>query len=512
MKKYSYIVALFLLIFSSCKQEQKYVNYYFDAVNGDDNNNGISVQTPFKSFEKLKSIQVNPGDSILLKSGVVFSENLQLKVEGVKDNPIVIGKYGGIEKPHIKGDGKELFSAHIFNSQYLVFRDIEISNMREKQIPGLMGLWIELKDFGEAKDIVIDNLFVHDVNGSNVIEEGGGIAICVQNARNEDEISNRFNGLTIQNCIIKDCRRDGIKIKGYWIRKQWNPNLNVLIRKNLIDGVPGDGIVTGGSDGAIIEYNVMKNSPKDLPESEACDGIWPWCSDNTLIQYNVVSDHKSIVDGYAYDSDWGCINSVFQYNLSYNNDGGFMLIIGTDGWPEDWCVNGNKETIVRYNVSINDGLRDYMSSTIYEDTYFSPVVHITGFTQNTLFENNIFYKFPKIDSKIDRTFFHFTEHDGVYGKGDIIRKNYFYAPEETVVVKEENAKNNKYQDNVFVGKLQTPDFGFNKNDGPFNKSIWYNSEDENWDKLINFLSDKTIPINGKEMKVLDIIEGKYNYN
>ncbi len=110
----------------------------------------------------------------------------------------------------------------------------------------------------------------------------------------------------------------------------------------------------------------MKNCPKTLPESEACDGIWPWCSDNTVVQFNVVSDHKSIIDGYAYDSDWGCRNSVFQYNLSYNNDGGFMLVIGTDGWPEDWCVNGNIETKVRYNVSINDGLRNYLTNASHK--------------------------------------------------------------------------------------------------------------------------------------------------
>ena len=75
--------------------------------------------------------------------------------------------------------------------------------------------------------------------------------------------------------------------------------LGVVVRKNVLDGVPGDGIVLAGCDGGLIEYNVMKNCPKTLPESEACDGIWPWCSDNTLVQFNVVSDHRSIIDGYA---------------------------------------------------------------------------------------------------------------------------------------------------------------------------------------------------------------------
>ena len=288
-------------------------------------------------------------------------------------------------------------------------------------------------------------------------------------------------------------------------RKQWKPNLGVVIRKNVLDGVPGDGIVLAGCDGGLIEYNVMKNCPKTLPESEACDGIWPWCSDNTVVQFNVVSDHKSIIDGYAYDSDWGCRNSVFQYNLSYNNDGGFMLVIGTDGWPEDWCVNGNIETKVRYNVSINDGLRNYLTNASHKDAYFSPAMHFTGYTQNTLVENNLFYLFPKPEPQIDRTLFHFTKHDSSYGKGDVFKNNYIYAPEVTVAVKEEKAVGNQYSGNVYVGSLKTPATGFTKQDGFFNKSLWYNAEDKNWDILLDFLKDKTVPVNGKELKVLDII-------
>ena len=37
------------------------------------------------------------------------------------------------------------------------------------------------------------------------------------------------------------------------------------------------------------------------------------------------------------------------------------------------------------------------------------------------------------------------------------------------------------------------------------KSLWYNAEDKNWNILLDFLKDKTIPINGKELKVLDVI-------
>ena len=51
----------------------------------------------------------------------------------------------------------------------------------------------------------------------------------------------------------------------------------------------------------------------------------------------------------------------------------------------------------------------------------------------------------------------------------------------------------------------SPATGFTKQDGFFNKSLWYNAEDKNWDILLDFLKDKTVPVNGKELKVLDII-------
>lgn len=496
------VIVLFLL---SCTPSETTTNYYFDPIYGNNDNDGTSVDKPFKSFEKLSSLKLKGGDSILLKSGAEFAEKLFLTCKGEPGNPIVLGKYGGSERPHVKGNGNDTAAVHIFNPENLVVRDLEISNKGLEPKAGLLGLWIELDKMGDAHDITVDNLFVHDVYGSNVIGEGGGIGICIQNGRDSDSVLNRFIGLDIKNCHIKNCQRDGIKFRGYWLRNQWSPNLNVVIRNNVLDGVPGDGIMVAGCDGALIEYNVMKNCPKTLPESEACDGIWPWCSDNTVIQFNVVSDHKSIVDGYAYDSDWGCKNSVFQYNLSYNNDGGFMLVIGTNGWPSTHCVNGNIGTKIRYNVSINDGLRNYSTDANQKNAYFSPVMHFTGYTQGTLVENNLFYLLPKPEPQIDRTLFHFTEHDSSYGKGDIFAGNYIYAPEQTVAVKEEKAVNNHYERNIYVGRLQVPDSGFDMYNGKFDSALWYDSKNKNWDTLVGFLKDKTIVIDGKEVNVLDVI-------
>ena len=57
-----------------------------------------------------------------------------------------------------------------------------------------------------------------------------------------------------------------------------------MIRGNLIEEVPGDGIVPIGCDSTLIEYNVMRDCPDMLPDTEAAAGIWPWSCDNTLVQ------------------------------------------------------------------------------------------------------------------------------------------------------------------------------------------------------------------------------------
>ena len=55
------------------------------------------------------------------------------------------------------------------------------------------------------------------------------------------------------------------------------------------------------------------------------------------------------------------------------------------------------------------------------------------------------------------------------------------------------------------GPVNDPRQGFTNYKSEFNKSMWYDAKDENWNKLLKFVGDKTISINGKELKVTDII-------
>lgn len=503
-------ILLLTILLVACTQP-KTTNYYFDAVDGNDSNAGTNPSKPLRSLAKLGDINVKPGDSILLKSGSVFTEKLYFSGKGEAGKPIVIGKYGGESMPHIKGDASSLEMIHIFNCEHIVVRDIEISNKGEKIRPYLSGLLVELQNYGRAENIIIDNLFIHDVYGSLIKGEGhehedagGGQAMMLRNFKDDDtdSIPSYFDGLLVQNCLIKDSQRNGIIMWGNWIRKQWLPSLNVVIRNNVIDGVPGDGIVPTACDGAIVEYNVMKNCPRTLPASEACDGIWPFSSDNTIVQYNVVDGHKSQTDGYGYDSDYNSNNSQFRYNLSCNSEGGFLLLCNSGGWPEDWSA-GNNGTVVEYNISINDGIRKHIVME-KKTEHYSPVIHITGPARNSRIEKNIFYVCKKELPKMDRRIVHSDDWRG-YADSTFFCNNYIFVEEPNLAFDATKSTNNFIENNLYVGPLKYTGSGFKKYGDKFDKAMWYGSKDENWNKLIEFVKDKSVFLNGRETPILEII-------
>jgi len=477
--------------------------YYFDPEAETTDGPGTSPGKAFRTLDKLNEIKLKPGDSVLLRSGSIFNEQLCISCKGDSLRPVVIGKYGGEALPHIMGDGSSLSAVHVFNSEYLIIRDLEISNRRSLPVPDLNGLLIELKDFGKARGIIIEGLFIHDVMGSLVKEDGGGNAIMIRNFDDKDTLSksSRFDGLEIRYCHIKECQRNGIIMWGNWIRSKWDPSLNVKIHHNLIEGVPGDGIMPSACHKPIVEYNVMRDCPPTLPPTEACDGIWPWSCDSAIIQFNMVSDHKSHVDAYGFDSDWNSNGSLFQYNLSYNNDGGFLLVCNPGGWPSDWS-SGNCGTVARFNVSINDGIRNYIQDG--KKDYFSPVIHITGPVYNTIIENNLFYLMKKTHQESDRTLLSSTDWFG-YADSTVFRNNFCFFSEPHKAVETGYSSRNYVISNSYTGLLKGECDGFSRFSGPFDKNLWYDPSEPDWDTLIEFLKDKSVIVNGVEIPVLELI-------
>ena len=101
--------------------------YYVSSSQGNDLNNGLSIQSPFQSIEKLNSMQFNGGDSIYFKSGDYWQGMFWVNGSGSSTQPIVIDVYGGNNRPIINGFGYQA-SILIFNDQHIHINGLELYN------------------------------------------------------------------------------------------------------------------------------------------------------------------------------------------------------------------------------------------------------------------------------------------------------------------------------------------------------------------------------------------------
>lgn len=380
--------------------------YYLDSAHGDDANTGLASEHAWQSLEKVNAGEFTAGDRILLRAGSQWKGFLAPGGSGKEGRPIRITRYGSGPMPRLDAAGKFLTTLYLHNAEYVEVSDLDIANTCTVRVPGLAGVRVSLADFGTGRHLYLRRLAVHDVSGSLVKSEGGGNGIFCECGGSK--VQSRFDDLRIENCRLTRTDRNGITMSGYWSRADWHPSLHVVIRGNLLEDIGGDGIVPIGCDGALIERNVLQGGRQRCDDYAA--GIWPWSCDNTTVQFNEVSGMKGTRDGQGFDADWNCRNSLFQYNYSHDNDGGFMLICN-DGSSKMPYSLGNVGTVIRYNISQNDGERTFQISGPCRDTQIYNNVFYIGkglrpyaiqagnwggdWSENTLFANNIFYVVEK---------------------------------------------------------------------------------------------------------------------
>ncbi|MQY78328.1 MAG: hypothetical protein GH151_03915 [Bacteroidetes bacterium] len=118
--------------------------------------------------------------------------------------------------------------------------------------------------------------------------------------------------------------------------------------------------------------------------------------------------------------DFNCNNVVVQYNLSMDNAGGFVEILGND---HNCCY--------RYNISINDGFRikgqngaHQEGKVLWTSGYVGRGNQKTGPFNSYIYNNTIYVK------EDIRSCFSFTRTT----EGILIANNIFYIPGETVDV------------------------------------------------------------------------------
>src|SRR5262245_56796484 len=400
--------------------------YYVDSESGKDSNAGNVSDQPWKTLDRVNQQTFQPGDRLLFKAGTTYRG--QLKPQGggamVNDKPVMatIGQYGAGPRPRIDGEGQHLDALLLRNVELWEVQDLEITNLGTNRQPWQTGVRIVADGFGKLRHIRLNNLFVHDVNGSlDKNTEGCGIYFESRGAN-----QSHFDDLLIENCHVVRTDRNGICQRSSGRAR----SLHVVIRSNLLEDIGGDGIKVWGSNGGLIERNVVRGGRMRCRDAAA--GIWPWDSDDTVIQFNEVSGMKGTRDGQGFDSDYRCRRSLFQYNYSHDNEGGFFLI----------CAPGNsycEDTIIRYNISQNDGINS------------ARVFQFAGGAKNTLIYNNTIFIGPKQDLPLVSC----NDWSGGNAEGTRFWNNIFYV-EGRVTYRWDKSRDTAFENNVFYGAHVEP--------------------------------------------------------
>ena len=383
--------------------------FYVDSENGDDSAEGTSEKAAWKTLDKVKEYGTFvPGDKILLKRGSVFTgQQLAFQGMGAKGNPIEISAYGEGELPRLEGNGQVENIVSLYNQEYVEIRNLEITNLDNQyntkfELNGsnntkkaLRAVNVSIRNFGTASGIVIEDCYIHDINGNINLKWNGGVFFDVKADIQNGQLTgvpSKYDNIRISGCTFERVDRSAIKlVSSQWCNQwekndpgvpvHWYPSTNVVVEGNYMEYIGGDGITVRDTDGALIEHNLAKDCR--FQNTGYNVGIWPFEAANTVLQYNEAYETHGTTDGQGLDCDHASSNSVMQYNYSHNNEGGFMLIMG--GYPHTGAT-------VRYNISQNDRDKTFefaqglpKGTMIYNNTIYSDTVLNKGifFLSNT---------------------------------------------------------------------------------------------------------------------------------
>ena len=382
-----------------------------DSENGDDENDGRTERSAWKTLDNVNSRTFEPGTKIMLKCGSVFDQMLVPRSSGTEGKYFIIDSYGKGAKPIINGDG-EAQAVLISSLQYIEIRNLEIRNPSEysasrKGVAVYAGGQVSSGVFhkgGVFNHIYLINLDVIDVSCTDGQRFYGGIVFYSR----ESENPTSFNEILVQGCTVKNTGGSGIAMASdyehgpgvEWSAYEYTPSTNATFRNNFVSHCASDGIFISAVKGLLIESNTVSDTSF---ADGAYAGIWPHYSSNVVMQYNEAYDVKLVGgDGQGYDVDIDCVNTKVQYNHSHDNEGGFILLC-TDG------SNGgyNKDISVRYNINQNDKSQIFTLSgpisdvKIYNNTVYTKAGLKTNLVgsydwgtaaspKNVRFTNNIF--------------------------------------------------------------------------------------------------------------------------
>jgi len=378
-------------------------SYYLDCsagVNGDG-----SIANPWNAVSMVNNhAPFVGGDTICVKRGTTCLGELWPKGSGDITNQIVLCAYGaGSAKPIIDAQGATNSAAiYLYNQEYWTIDGLEAVN-NTNTYGWRWGIYINNDDNLVKHRIRILNNTVRDVYASALRNSNGGtpsyfsvggIFIMI------DETTGHADDVLIEGNSVSNIVGEGICFVGQsqtaeGVMNYDNCSPNVVVRSNIVSRTASDGMLILGTDNELVEYNVVEYAGVLGVNGETAYivGMWPCAHVNGLWQFNEARYTTQWGgDGEGFDNDIYCQGTtMFQYNYSHNNQGGFCLDMGRGGGVLGGSPGGGGQSIFRYNISVNEDAGNLANgnAVLYNNIFYNPG-HSIGLAGPTVGGNQLY--------------------------------------------------------------------------------------------------------------------------
>lgn len=330
--------------------------YYVDPQTGSDSNDGLTNSTPWQTVQKVNSVLFKPGDRIEFIAGCRPEGTLAIQGSGTEEKPIVVSMYGSGGMPIFAG-GSALGTVALYNQEHIHFESIELGTASTKGQAANQGILVINDNGGTLKGITIDNCAMNNIDSMIDSElecgESGGILFLVTAG---SETPSNFEDIEIRNSAFVYDARHGISFKTPFLNqkdgiryidgKDYFPSKNVVISNNRFDSIDGDAICLSGVSNVQITGNDITGANANVYDYEHA-GISISDSDNVQIDHNYIYATFGRDTGGAVRLGDNISKVIVEQNVMHDNEGSLLIFD---------CDKAFDRTIIRYNISNNDGL------------------------------------------------------------------------------------------------------------------------------------------------------------
>jgi len=355
--------------------------YYVDAINGNDQNDGLSEGTAWKTFDKVRSMAYFPGDTIKFKRGETFDltydNRWTLYDSGTPGNYITIEDYGTGTKPiwnaieTISGgwsnEGRNVWSKPVAGTVKRCFLDANESAKapNASSIDGSTYLW-----YSDGNKLYVystqnpdDEYNTIKIMRISVILYLPGVSyIKIQNIRMEGGSAILMDTWRGNVSYIQILNNDFWYANGYIIHASANEGEGNTISHIKIDGNDFDGKLN------LIDKAIDSNQVLNFDSVSFETAVI-----NSTISNNTFRDwwHSGIAFDSHETSEAGVNNNIIEHNTFYGDDSPYCRAFHFNG-TEGKCTSN----IFRYNWIEGCNIRSQINGNgnkIYYNIFYNTV-------------------------------------------------------------------------------------------------------------------------------------------